>query len=205
MAITYTVLTGSKTTTGSIANWVNRSDLPTDNILIEAEAWIYERLRVREMQSRVVFQVDSGSNTEALPADFLDPISWTPYGYTDPLPYYHEDLLQDQRDTDGTLQSGTPSRWVIIGETVYVDVSASSNFVGQLHYFSRPDALSGSNDTNFLTTRYPSLLRHACMAHAFEHMKDTARMRDYMQLAMSKLGEAMQTNEMFRRGQHVPA
>ena len=47
MAITWTVLTGSKDTEGSIANWVNRSDLPTTNILLEAEAWIYQHLRIR--------------------------------------------------------------------------------------------------------------------------------------------------------------
>jgi hypothetical protein len=205
VAITYTVLTGSKTTEGSIKNWVNRSDIPGDNILLEAEAWIYERLRVREMQARAEFQVDSGSNSEALPADFIDPISWVPYGYTDPLPFYHEDQLQEQRDSDGTLVSGTPSRWVIIGTTVYVDVSASANFTGQLHYFSRPDALSASNETNFLTTRYPSLLRHACMMKAYEHMKDDQRARAYLQTAMQSLSEAMMTNEMFRRGQHIPA
>lgn len=206
MAINYTTLTGVKTTAGSIANWVNRSDLPTDNILLEAEAWIYQNLRVREMVARdTAFQFDSAAQSEALPSGFLDPIAFTPHGYYEPLPFVHEDKLEELRDADGALESGTPSRWTIIGTTAYVDVSCSANFAGVLSYFKQPDALSGSNETNFLTTRYPSLLRMACMAHAYEHMKDTPRAREYFQLAMVKMEEAMRTNEMFRRGQHVPA
>jgi hypothetical protein len=206
VAIDWTTLTASKSTAGSIANWVNRSDLPTENILLEAEAWIYLKLRCREMLIRdTAFQFDSGSQSEALPSGFLDPLGFWPYGYTDPLLYVHEEILEEQRDSDGTLLSGTPSRWAVIGETAYVDVQCSANYPGVLMYYKQPDALSASNETNFLTRRYPSLLRMACMAHAYEHMKDTPRAREYLGLAMAKLEEARQADDLFRRTQNAPA
>ena len=71
MAYNWTTLTAAKTTLGSIANWVNRTDLPTDNILLEAEAKIYERLRVREMQVITTLTVAADENSVSLPSDFL--------------------------------------------------------------------------------------------------------------------------------------
>lgn len=205
MAISWTTLTGAKTVVGSIANWVNRSDLPTDNILLEAEAWIYQRLRIRNMMERVVFQFDLGAQTEPLPSDFLDPISFTPYRHTIPLVYLHEEKLIEQRDDANALISGEPTSWAIIGDTAYVDVECSEDFPGILLYYKLPAALSVSNTTNFLTTRYPSLLRYACLARAYEHMKDAQSAQQYDLRAMGALAEAMQTDEMWRRGQYIPA
>lgn len=206
MAITWSVLTGLKTVSGSIANWVNRSDLPTENILLEAQAWIYQQFRAREMMTRdAAFAFPASAQSVALPAGFLDPISFTPYGYCDPLLYVHEEKLEEQRDEDGALESGTPSRWTIIGETAYVDVNCLAAMTGVLLYYKQPDALSSSNGTNFLTTRYPTLLRTACMMKAYEHMKDSARSRDYLQIAMAALADAQRTDDLKRRGQYIPA
>lgn len=200
---TYTVLTGVKTTAGSIANWVNRSDLPTSTILEEAEAFIYERLRVREMHTIATLTFAVDTNSVALPADFLDPIEYRPNGWGSPLLFVSETSLEAHRDEDGALYEGEPSRWSIIGETAYVDVSCSEAFSGKLMYYKRPAALSGSNETNFLTTRYPTLVRHACMAKAFEHMKDWTSAAQYLQMAEGKIAEASATNDLYRRSQTV--
>lgn len=202
----YSTLVAGKTTSGSLANWVNRSDLPTSTILAESQAWIYQRLRVREMQERQVpFTFTTSGNSLALPSRFLDPIAFTPYGWGDPLPFVEETQLNDVRDEDGNLYESTPSRWAIIGETAYVDVQPVETFSGVLHYFKQPaDLAATTNETNFLTIRYPSLLRFTCMAVAYQHMKDSVRTQEYSAYAENALQEAMRTNEMFRRGQHVP-
>lgn len=205
MAINWTTLTGSKSTAGSLANFVNRSDLPTTNILLEAEAWIYQHLRVREMVTRTTLTVSADAQTVALPDDFLDPITWTIYGDSYPLDYVPEEKLQESRDSDGVLVTGTPTQWAIIGSTVYVDVLCSAAQTGLFMYYAKPAALSESNETNFLTTKYPTLLRHACMAFAYEHMKDTGRAQQWMQTAMLKLAEAKATADLVRRGQNIPA
>lgn len=203
MAYNWTTLTAAKTTLGSIANFVNRSDLPTANILIEAEAKIYERLRVREMLSIATLTVAADANSTSLPSDFLDPIEWRPYGWGTPILFVSEGTLEAHRDDDGVLFDGTPSRWSIVGETAYVDVACSSAFSGKLMYYARPAALSSTNETNFLTIRYPGLIRAACLSTAYEHMKDMQSAASYMQILESKIGEANATNEMYRRSQHV--
>lgn len=205
MAYNYTTLTGAKTVSGSIANWVNRSDLPTENILIEAEALIYERLRVREMTLTEPLSFTAGVQTVSLPSGFLDPLSFTPYTWAYPLPFVHETALDEYRDAAGVLMTGTPGRWTIIGETAYVDVLPIETFAGRVLYYKRPSALSVSNETNFLTTRYPTLLRTACLARSYEHMKDMQNAANYMQMAEAKIAEANATNEMWRRNQYMPA
>lgn len=204
MAINWSTLTGSKATAGSIANWINRSDLPTENILLEAEALIYERLRVREMEHLTTFVFDEDADTEPLPANFLDPIEYRPYSWGGPLPYVHPSGLEAHRDADGVLSTGTPSRWSIIGETAYVDVLCSTFFSGKLIYYKRPDALSSSNQTNFLTVRYPTLLRYAALSRAYEHVKDLGAANGYAQMTEVKIQEANASNEMVRRSQFVP-
>jgi hypothetical protein len=200
----YTTLVAGKTTAGSIANWLNRGDLPVTTILEEAEAWIYQRLRVREMQQDDAFTFDGGNSSEALPDGFLDPISFKPYDWGGlPLPFVHEDTFRAGRDTDGDLFEGTPSQWRILGETAEVDVICADDFGGRLLYYKQPAALSGSNETNFLTRRYPTLLRTVCEAKAFEHMKKWTDALGYLQKAEADLQEAARTNDMFRRSQRV--
>jgi hypothetical protein len=204
MAINWTVLTGAKTVAGSIANWVNRGDLPTENILLEAEAAIYERLRVREMMEVATLSFLAAASTATLPADFLDPIEFRPYGRNGELPYIHEQKIGIFRDESGNLEEGEPSRWSIIGTTAHVDVACESAYSGKLMYYKRPAALSVSNLTNFLTIRYPTLLRMACMSKAFEHMKLWGQAQTYLALMEAEVAKASATNESFRRSQHVP-
>jgi hypothetical protein len=201
----YTTLVAAKTTAGSIANWVNRGDLPVTDILAEAEAWIYQRLRVREMQQIATLTFAEDASSAALPDGFLDPIQYEPRQWGGPLEYVHEAALLAPTDDDGNPYEGTPSRWTVMGETAYVDVTCVEAFSGRLLYYKQPDALSGSNLTNFLTRRYPALVRKACMGKAFEHGKDTARTTQYLAMAEAEIKEAARTNDLARRGQTYPA
>lgn len=201
----YTTLTGAKGTSGAIANWLNRSDLPTAEILTEAQALIYERLRVREMQARATLTFAVATQTSALPTGFLDPLGYQPYEWGGDLPFVHENALNEYRDASGVLESGTPSRWTIVGETAYVDVLPSETFSGILLYYKMPTALSVSNETNFLTNRYPTLLRYACMAKAYEHMKSDQAASNYLGLTMQTIADINGSNEMWRRNQFIPA
>jgi hypothetical protein len=201
---TWTTLTGSKTTEGSIRNWLNRGDIPVTTILEEAEAWIYQRLRVREMHADEAFVFDGGEYQEPLPEGFLDPISFKPYAWGGtPLRFEHEDTFRASRDPDGELAEGTPSQWRIVGETAEVNVICADDFGGRLLYYKQPAPLSSGNPTNFLTSRYPTLLRTVCMGKGYEHMKKGQDAVAYLTKAGADIAEAAQTNEMFRRAQYV--
>lgn len=203
MAINWTTLTAAKTTEGSIKSWLNKGDLPVTNILLEAEAWIYQTLRVREMVTDEAFTFDADASSEALPSGFLDPIQFVPYQWAYPLPFYHEGSFRPGRTSAGVLFEGTPSMWTIIGETAHVDVLCSSNFAGRLMYYDTPAALGSGNETNFLTIKYPTLLRDACTMKAYEFMKKTTDAAGYMQKAMADIVEANATADMARRGQYA--
>lgn len=200
----YTTLTGLKTVDGAIRAWVNRSDVPATVILTEAQALIYERLRVREMQARATLTFALSTQTASLPTGFLDPIGYKPYEWGGDLSFVHENALGEYRDSSGVLESGTPSRWTIVGETAYVNVLPSEAFSGILLYYKSPTVLSGSNETNFLTERYPTLLRYACMAKAYEHMKDE-QSANYLGLTMQTIADINSSNELWRRNQFIPA
>jgi hypothetical protein len=169
-----------------------------------AQALIYERLRVREMQARATLTFALATQTSSLPTGFLDPIGYQPYEWAGDLPFVHENTLDEYRDENGVLESGTPSRWAIVGETAYVNVLPSAAFSGILLYYKSPTALSVSNETNFLTERYPTLLRYACMAKAYEHMK-SEQSANYLGLTMQTIADINSSNELWRRNQFIPA
>lgn len=200
----FTTLTGPKTVDGAIRNWVNRSDIPAITILTEAQAMIFERLRVREMTGRATLTFPAATQTAALPARFLDPIGFKPHEWGHDMPFVHENTLGEYRDADGVLMSGTPSCWTIVGDTAYVNVLPDATFAGILLYYGAPAPLSGGNETNFLTSRYPTLLRYACMAKAYEHMKDQMA-ANYLTITMQTIADINGSNEMWRRSQYVPS
>ncbi len=197
----YTTLVADKSTEGSIRNWISRTDTPATAILTEAQSWIYQRLRVREMVAREVMTIPINLNVVNLPDRYLDPINYLPYGYQTPLDYVHEDDVRPSTETDGTLFPGTPTYWTVIGEQAVVDAKMVADFPGTLMFYKQPADLSDSNETNFLTRRYPSLLRYACLAYAFEHNHNWNRRTEYLGLAIGAVEDANATNELNRRGQ----
>lgn len=202
MPLDFSTLTAGKTTLGSIANFVNRSDIPVELILTEAQAFIYQRLRVREMMQLDEIAVISGNYKTTVPTGFLDPISLKPYGWGDGLDYVSEDKFLILRETDGTKQTADlPSSFTIIGTDIVFDVELSADLGAELIYYKAPDALSGTNTTNFLTARYPTLVRHSCESFAYEHMKDPARSLEFRKMVEAEIMDASATNDLYRRGQ----
>ena len=72
----YNSLIGDKTVPGSIKLWINNALIDVGTILSEAQALIYQHLRVREMiVSDYAFVMAQGDYSKPLPARFLDPIA----------------------------------------------------------------------------------------------------------------------------------
>lgn len=264
MAMNYTTLVADKSTTGSIASWVNYSKLQPTVIVDEAQALLWSLLRTREMLTDMRFTLAVGGSQIALPARFLDPIGdiqLTSVGTS--LRHKDGNTIQRSRnyeETSGTLGAdpfttvsgslsvtvaltgsgfsqgsvlntsgasavggvtingtfpitaiasdgdsftiditslgstptssatgggssvayvcdnltqGMPVWWGIWNETIYFDVALAQQSLGILQHYQSLPLLSTSNETNFLTNRYPHLLRTACEASAANFMKDT--------------------------------
>ncbi len=202
---TYDILVSPKTTKGSIAWWVNHSEIDADQILTEAQALIYERLRAREMQ--ILTTLDSivaDDISVALPDGFLDPIELRFDGYSQELEYVHENLLGRTYNQDGTIDGGTPTKWSIFDEAIQFDVPVDSTvlpWTGRLLYYGTPTALSSDNPTNFLTSRFPTLLRRACIYFGYEARNRADMMGAELKLVEDAIEKANIAADHSRRGQ----
>lgn len=174
MTFDYTSLVASKNTPGSIRAWLNYDLIDPDSCLLDAQAHIYTILRCREMRSSANVSITLGASTAALPAQFLDPTSLVFADTGDEIIPTSENVLQKLRpwNTDGTIQSGRAERYSIWDEAFQFDTSSDAAYTAKLLFYKRPDFLSGANLTNFLTTRYPNLLRSACLMMAADYASD---------------------------------
>lgn len=85
-------------------------------------------------------------------------------------------------------------------EYIHFDQAVFQTSLMQLQYFRSLPLLSSTNQSNFLTNRYPKLMRTACLAAAAEFMKDDAEYQKQM-TSLNGMIEAVEIeNEMQFRG-----
>lgn len=102
--------------------------------------------------------------------------------------------------TADKLVASTACRWAIFNEKLNLDVALSDDTRFRLPYVRSPALLSSTNETNFLTVRYPKLIRVATTAAAAEQMRDDQEFtKQYQQLVQIIQGINVE-NEMFMRG-----
>lgn len=101
------------------------------------------------------------------------------------------------------LVQGIPAWWGIWNETAYFDVAFSQASLGIMQYYKAPALLSTANQSNFLTNRYPQLIRVATNTAAADFMKDDSE----YQKGMSRLQALTQSisveNDGYLRGMEL--
>lgn len=166
------MITSYATLKTSIASYLHRSDL-TDMIpefIADAEARIYNDLRIRAMEA--AFTGTTSSGTIALPSGFLE---WI-YLYADG----DSNQKLERKDMEWIVTTypsatGTPVYFARDGEYLKFGPTpdADTDLVGR--YYKRLDALSDSNTTNWFTDNAPELLRFAALAEAAPYLVNDAR------------------------------
>lgn len=187
----YASLSADKTTAGSIKRWMNYALLDVDQIIEEAQALIFQTLRVREMRTQFSdISMSVGESSKALPTGFLDPIFLKDITNNIDLDLRDETMLQRMRiyDDGDLAQSSASWNYAIFDEKLQFefeyDTAATLVMVG----YKAPTFVSSTNSSNFLCTRYPHLLRVACMAQAADFMNNGEREQKYL----TKLGALIQ-------------
>jgi hypothetical protein len=105
--------------------------------------------------------------------------------------------------TADMLISGLAGRWAIFDECLNLDVALDVAANYRLPYIRSPQLLSASNLSNWLTTRYPKLVRVATSAAAAEMMKDDEEFQKQSS-ALSVLIQGINIeNEMYLRGAEI--
>ena len=193
----YTTLTGLKTVTGSIKEWVNDGTIPASVVLQEAEQMIFTELRVREQKKLYSGTVASGNTTldlDTVAPRFLEAISFRRAADAAGRIFLRDEQYFEERlatQSDGTLFAGCPTECCIDSDTIYFNVSTDQTYYLRLWYFERPAPLAAStNETNFLTDKHPMLLRNACLAAAFDFKKDSAQRDHHLKMMASLIQQA---------------
>ena len=204
MAMTYATLTAAKTAAGSIKRWMNYSELDVDQILEEAQALIFQTLRVREMRTEFSdLTLSVGESYEALPTGFLDPIALKDKTNNVDLELVTEDEMIRQRvyESDGTLATSSAAyKYAIFQERLQFEIEYDTVATLTLIGYKAPTFVSDSNSTNFLCTRYPHLLRVACMAQAADFMNNVEREQRYLTKLAAMIQQTNIESDMSYRG-----
>src|SRR5215471_19937752 len=175
MPMTYASLVADKNTVGSIKYWINYSRIDSDTVLAEAQALIFQRLRVREMRTLdTSISVVATDYQKALPAHFLEArlLCSVPDNLEYKLRSGSEVMARRQFNADGTLTDGPPQFFAIFDEMLQFEARFTTSQTLHLLCCKSPALLSGANPSNFLTDRFPHLLRTACLVQAADFMRN---------------------------------
>ena len=99
-----------------------------------------------------------------------------------------------------TLVVGTPKYFAIWNEQIKFDQAFFQTSLCRLQYYQSLPLLSATNLTNFLTNRYPGLMRVACMAAAADFMKDGTEYQKQFGRLQSMIENISNENDMQYRG-----
>lgn len=204
------MLVGTTTTVGAVARWINSSQVVGDvpEIIVEAESWIYRRLRHWKMLTDPIDgTMTIGQDYVTSPTDLLEPfLLWTTGQYFQIMP-----MKPPQEVITNWQYSGTSTNRVNQQPMIYYQAETTLRFDSppnlaydyNLIYFKQPAALSHSNPTNFLTDTYPRLMRCALMAAGCEFIKDNGQGqfdRTYWDgLAQDEIDKAQEESDRAKR------
>ena len=202
MAMTYTVLTSNKDTEGSIKYFVRHSLVPSDGILVSSQSLIYSMLRVREMKVRKKDTLGSGVDFLTLPTDFIEPISFW-FGGNDKakLRILDEDHFEERvgNDASDNPYAGTPSQCTMDRTKAYFDATTDRTYLYRLWYIATPAPLSATNETNFMTSRYPHILEAMCKYYAYQHRQMDGEATKWLAIANAGIEKANGEYDLFRQ------
>ena len=75
-------------------------------------------------------------------------------------------------DQDGVLPEALPTRWTKINRQIALNSKADRAYTAKMAFYKTPAALGDDNLTNWLTDKYPTLLRRVCLMFAAEARKE---------------------------------
>ena len=159
-------LTSYSTLKTAVANWLNRADLTdeiADDFITLTEADFNSKLRVRSMVAQTTITINA--ETEALPTGFLQVRDFYILSGSTKCPLrYATPSQMDQMQ--GTSNTGLPSVYTILGDTIRFSPKPDASYTGYLNYYKTFDTLSSTNTTNYILSSHPSIYLYGSLFHA---------------------------------------
>ncbi len=171
----------------SIADTLNRDDLTAviPDFITMAESDMNMNVRHWRQEERAIAPIDT--QYSAIPADFLEVISFhISSGDFRALELISKAEMLDRRYKSGDA-SGKPAFYAITAGEIEVYPTPDGEYTTELYYFSRLDALSASNTTNWMLEYFPSAYLYGALVHSAPYLKDDARVQVWASLYASTI------------------
>jgi hypothetical protein len=156
----------------SIAGWLARSDLTSriPDFVTLCEARFHRVLRLRVQEQRAT--ANTSSEYTALPNLFLEArnfqINGTPV--TRLLP-----MAPQVIDSTYAGRAGKPKFFAIVGNEIQLAPAPDGTYTLEMDYYEKFDALSDSNQTNWLMTNAPDVYLFGSLSEAAPFIRSDAR------------------------------
>ena len=181
----------------AIERWGKRGDALSllDDFIDLAESDIWQRIRVREMDTRSTATLSTSTRYLSLPTGFLSmrkfKIDQTNI----------QDSILEYRTPEQLYvheSAGLPSFYTITSQ-IELDRVADSAYTVEMQYYASLTALSASNTTNAVLTRYPQVYLYGALMHFFNWAQNEEQMNKYAGMFNGAINAANQTESRGRR------
>lgn len=181
----------------AIINYSKRDDLSNelDTFIDIAEARLNADLRIRENEERATATMSASSRFLALPTGFLQMrrIDLISGSNTYQLQFITPDAMQVRN------AAGRPAEFTVTSQLEF-DRTPDSAYTLEMSYYRGVTALSSSNTTNDILTKYPMLYLYACVAEAHRFGRDEDSANIYDNFYEAALVKAIRTDRRGRVG-----
>jgi hypothetical protein len=181
----------------SIEAWSHRNDVASrlDDFIDLAESEMLKWIRIRDMETRAT-AVTSGRYL-SLPSDFLEMRRLRMISGAQ----YFEVLSSTPEGMYITQDSGMPKLFTVTSQVEF-DRTPDSAYTVEMQYYGKPTALSATNTTNSILTKYPNIYLFGSLWALYLW----ALQEDKAEYYYGKLMQAIQTaNREDKKGRHGPA
>jgi len=179
----------------NIANYLNRSDLTgqMDMFIDNVEGEVNRRVRRKEMIKRATATADA--QYLSLPTDWLEGINVeiTSNDFSPILQQSIESLDIYRKSINN--KTGQPVYFAFVDDTMELAPTPDTSYTLQLTYYSKVDALSDSNTSNFLSNNHPDVYLYGALKHASIYLMEDERVAMFSQLFEKALEELKMEQE----------
>lgn len=132
--------------------------------------FVSEPLRIRAMETSVDLALVGGTQTVALPTNFLQQRRL----YISATPNIEVDYITPTLFWDNWISStsGPPTEYTVEGENIVFGPMPDTSYTGKILYYKKFTALSADNDTNWLLANAPGAYLHGTLLEAYRYVRN---------------------------------
>lgn len=181
----------------AIESWSHRNDVASrlDDFIDLAESEMLKWVRIRDMETRTT-AVTNGRYL-ALPSDFLEMRRLRMISGAQ----YFEVISSTPEGMFITQDSGMPKLFTVTSQIEF-DRTPDSAYTVEMQYYGKPTALSATNTTNVILTKYPSVYLFGSLWALYQWSLQEDKAEYFNQKFMQAIQSA---NREDKKGRHGPA